>query len=342
MISCRHKVNGHARGHTVPLFRASTLLLALFLLGLASTGKADETTRATRDLLELVPSDARLILTIDDLRGQARTLLDSGLARQFQALPAVKAWFDSEKYSQLEAARNQIEDVLQISLTEIRDQILGDGVVVAIQVPLDPPLDPTRVHGVLIVQARDPALLGKFIDVVNTTQQRNGEITAVAERRRGQTAYHIRQFPAGSNRKADAYVSFPDGTFAISNDESLIHHVIDRKLGKPPTESQPQQDSLGIRQRLTTVDAKLPAKAAARLVVDGRLAESLFKNAAHASSPATSLVDRYADRPGSCGSGPGDRSGSNRRSHRRALRAQQIPDDAGPLVGREQPKRNRD
>ena len=84
-----------------------------------------------------------MVLTVDDLRGQVRTLLGSRLADELQKVPVVKAWFDSEKYEQLETARDQIEGMLQAKLTEIRDEVLGDAVVFALRLPPEgPPIPP--------------------------------------------------------------------------------------------------------------------------------------------------------------------------------------------------------
>ena len=109
-------------------------------------------------MLKLIPPDAGVVLTVDDLRGHTRDLLSSRLAGEFQKLPAVKAWFDSEKYQGLEDARDHIEAVLQVSLLDIRDKILGDAVVFALRLPADAPIDPSRAQGVLALKAADPAL----------------------------------------------------------------------------------------------------------------------------------------------------------------------------------------
>ena len=173
------------------------------------------------------------MLTVEDLRGQVRDLLASRLASDFLNLPAVKSWFDSEKYEQLETARDQIEGMLQAKLTEIRDQVLGDAVVIALRLPPDRPFDPGKAQGILVLKAGNPALLKRLIDLINTIQKQNGELATVVERVRGDVSYFVREFPAGSDRRAEAYVTFPDGTFAISNFGELITDLIDRKAAKP-------------------------------------------------------------------------------------------------------------
>jgi hypothetical protein len=249
-------------------------------------------------LLKLIPPDAGVVLTVDDLRGQVRELLASRLAAEFQKLPAVKAWFDSEKYEELERARDNIEGAFEVPLTGIRDQVLGDAVVLALRLPSDPPFDPSRARGILALKAGDPALLKRLIDKVNTIQQQNGEIAEVAERVAGDTHYFVRVYPDGSGRLAEAYVLFPDGTFAISNATGLVSDLIGRKTARGGGRT-PAPASLAEQPRLQALDRQLPEGALARLFVDARLAERLLKNAPQPKSPGeqrgVALIRRYIE-----------------------------------------------
>ena len=128
-------------------------ILGLELILLATAARAGEPVSPARELQKLIPPDASVVLTVEDLRGQVRELLASRLAAEFPKLPTVKAWFDSEKYEQLETARDQIEGVLQAKLTEIRDQIVGDAVVLALRLPPDSPFDPSQARGILALKA---------------------------------------------------------------------------------------------------------------------------------------------------------------------------------------------
>ena len=128
-------------------------ILGLELILLATAARAVEPVSPARELQKLIPPDASVVLTVEDLRGQVRELLASRLAAEFPKLPTVKAWFDSEKYEQLETARDQIEGVLQAKLTEIRDQIVGDAVVLALRLPPDSPFDPSQARGILALKS---------------------------------------------------------------------------------------------------------------------------------------------------------------------------------------------
>ncbi len=74
-------------------------------------------------------------------------------------------------------------------------------------------------------------MVDRLIGAFNTTQRASGELERVVDRRRAEMTYHVREFPAGSGRPPEWYVSDPDGTFAFSNSEAMIQGVIDRKAG---------------------------------------------------------------------------------------------------------------
>jgi hypothetical protein len=292
MFSSRTLLNRNdntPEGPWLPTWRA---ILGLGLILLATAAGADEPASPARELQKLIPPDASVVLTVEDLRGQVRELLASRLAAELQKLPTVKAWFDSEKYEQLETARDQIEGVLQAKLTEIRDQILGDAVVFALRLPAHSPFDPSQARGILALKAANPPLLRRLIDLINTTQKQNGEIAAVVERKRGDVSYFVREFPAGSDHLPEAYVTFPDGIFAISNGVDLIAEFIDLKARKADDGAHAPA-SLMDSPRFQALDHRLPARALARLYIDPRLAERLLKSSPRPRSPGEALIGRY-------------------------------------------------
>ena len=102
-----------------------------------------------------------VVVTIEDLRGHASAFLKSRLAEEFWRLPGVRAWFASDNYQHLERARSQIERLLDANLTDVRDELLGDGVILALRLPPEAPANASLARGLLLVQARsdDVALL---------------------------------------------------------------------------------------------------------------------------------------------------------------------------------------
>jgi hypothetical protein len=260
---------------------AQVTLALLFVLLLPFAGAAPPDPRPAEKLMRLVPPDMAVVVTVEDLRGHASAFLKSRLAEEFWRLPAVRAWFASDNYQHLERARSQIERLLDANLTDVRDELLGDGVILALRLPPEAPANASLARGLLLVQARDPALLERLIRVVNTAQQESGELAEVGDRKRIGITYHVREFPAAANRPSEWYVAYPDGTFAFSNSEVLIHSVIDRKTagaaGKDEAKAgQNDEPGLGDLSRLKAVQGRLPERALARLFVDPRHIERLL------------------------------------------------------------------
>ena len=262
-----------------------------FVVVVTSAAGAEHVPRPADALLRLVPADAAVVVTVEGLRDQANAFLNSRLAVDLQQLPEVKEWFASEKFRQLQSARAHIETLVGVNITDLRDELLGDAVVMALHLPAQAPVDASLARGLLLVKARDPALLNRVIGIVNTAQQDSGELTRVAERQRTGTTYYVREFPAAAIRLAEFYVAFGDGTFAASNSESLLESVIDRKMreeaGTDVTKSLPKMDpSLGELPRFRAVQSQLPESALARLFVEPRQFERLLTASPPPSKPS--------------------------------------------------------
>src|SRR5207244_699160 len=127
-------------------------------------------------------------------------------------------------------------------LTELRDELLGDAVVLVLRLAPDAPADSNRARGLLLLRVRDRALLSRLIEAINTIQTDNGERARIVQRDRAGVSYQIREFPAGAGRLPECYASFPDGTFAFSNSEDLVQSVIDRKGRSPAGRAGPGAD----------------------------------------------------------------------------------------------------
>ncbi|APW63738.1 hypothetical protein [Paludisphaera borealis] len=255
-------------------FHAVCALVASALcLGAASVVVGEEPAPSDA-LLKLAPADAGVILTIDHLREQSQAIVGSLLSQDVQRLPAIKAWLDSDKVRDFLRSREQIEGFFQASFNQIRDEIFGDAVVLALRLPTDKAADPAEARGVLILKARDPKLLERLVELINSTQKQNGEIAELSERKRGETVYHTREFHPGDAHLPESFVIFADGTFAFSNAESLIHEVIDRKTAQLAPASASVADLASFR----SMSARLPSRAVARLFFEPRLARRLLGN----------------------------------------------------------------
>jgi hypothetical protein len=287
----------HARRRaTVGTWLSVAAGLALVIAGTSRETRAAETSTAADDLLRLVPPSASLVLTIEGLRDKVRTIGASRLIADLRQVPAVKSWLASEKFRHLERSCAQIEIALGVKLPEIRDELLGDAAVLVLRLPPGDPIDPSQARGLLLLRAHDPALLARLISAVNKAQRDSGELKRVDDRQRGDTTYHVREFPDGSGRPAEWYVVYPDGTFAFSNSQELIWEVVDRKPSgpNPPAVGAPEPvtvagspagPGLGESPRLIAVRRRLPERPLARLYVDPRSVERLLAQARPSAKP---------------------------------------------------------
>lgn len=270
------------------------MLLAMAIAGVSGWCRAADPGEAADDLLRLAPADASLVISVEDLRDHFRTVGGSRLIAELRQSPAVKAWLASEKHQALRRACGEIEAALDVKLSEIRDRILGDAVVLVLRLPPGVPTDPSQARGLLLLRAQDPALLERLIRALNRSQRESGELARVEDRRRGEATYHVRQFPEGSGRPPECYVSYPDGTFAFSNSEELIRGVMDRKKPAPAegvkSGAVPIPPGLLDSPRVAGVLRRLPHRPLARLYLDPRAVERLL---ALAPAPAKPADDRF-------------------------------------------------
>jgi hypothetical protein len=264
---------------------------------LSGRAPAAESPEAVDALLRLVPSDASLVVTIEGLRDHVRRIGASRLVADLRQLPAVKSLLEYEYYRHLERSSAEIEGALGVKLADVRDQVLGDAVVLVVRLAPDAPPDPSQARGLLLLRARDPALLERLIAAVNAAQRGSGELERLGDRRRGETTYHVREFPDGSGRPPEWYVRYADGTFAFSNSEDLIRGVIDRKARERGGSDDASLQKAGARHndvgpglaespRLLGVRRRLPERPLARLYVDPRAIERLLASAPRPTKPA--------------------------------------------------------
>ncbi len=307
-----------ARIRRVPCWIAVGIFGLVFLSFLPFATATDPAQGPADTLLRLVPPDAAVVVTVEGLREHASSFFKSGLFRDLSQLPAVRSWLASEKFRELERSRERIEALLGMNLAVVRDELLGDAVILALRLHPDAAADASQSRGLLLVRARDAALLQRVIRAVNTTQQESGQLAAVGERRRNGTAYYVREFPAAANRLSESYVAYPDGTFAFSNSEAMIQSIIDRVarvggVNKDEAKPGPNGDlGLGELPKFKAVQAKLPERDAVAAV--------------HRSSPIRAAV---GTRP------PADQTGWRPdRGHARALSRRGRVCRSGPDVER--------
>ncbi len=269
-----------------PILRGG-ILLAIWAVTIPHRARAADPPPIDR-LLRLAPPDAACVVTVENLREQARRFTGSRLAAALWRLPTARAWLNSDQHTRFDQAREQIETILNTPIESIRDDLLGDAAALALRVPEQG----ASPQGVLLVKARDRALLERLIERINHAQKEAGDLENAIERRRGEIVYHGRVYPAGAGRPTDWYVTTSDGVFALSSEEALITGVIDRWLAIAGAKKAPDGEEVGTpgfgdSPRLAAIRRRMPATALARLYLDPRRLERLIP-----AQPATPADNR--------------------------------------------------
>lgn len=226
-------------------------------------------------LLRLVPADAGATLVIEDLRGHVRDYYASPLAAGVSQLPAVRAWLASPSYRRFEGAFSQFEKLLGKPIATVRDDLIGDALVLTLRVP--PGGRQQDARGMVLARVRDRPLLERLIDGINAGEKEKGDLVRLSDRERNGLRYQVREFPVRLHKPTEFYIIFDDGTFAWSNSEALVQGVIDRDRGA--------RDGLGDSTRFRKVRDALPARSAVSLYMDPRVLEAMLAASSKPSKP---------------------------------------------------------
>lgn len=205
---------------------------AIFVLvALACLPAARAANPARDELLKLVPPDTAVCLVVQGLRDRAKAIGESPfstwVAEKFA--PLVNASGDIQKIRDTEKI---LTAILGITTADLRDELLGDAIVLAYQP--GPPGKPEAESGSILLKARNPETLRKLLDKFNAAQKDGGELTEVVERTHRERTYQRR---VKSNGKSEYYI-LEDGLFVFAAQESAITAVIDQQLA--PVDSVPR------------------------------------------------------------------------------------------------------
>ena len=125
-------------------------------------------------ILKLVPPDASLTFAVEDLRGNAHAFTGSPIAESLRNLPTVKNWLASDRFRGFKQAMKTVEQVLGVNAATVRDELLGEAVVLSLRLP--PGDRPEQAPGLLLSRVHDLALLGRLIEGLNASSLKNGEL----------------------------------------------------------------------------------------------------------------------------------------------------------------------
>jgi hypothetical protein len=203
--------------------RSLYLLALLVPLAFCPSGWAQT---AREGLVRLVPDEFAVCLVLNDLRGQHDKLLRSPWVKRLAQSPLGKALGDAPQLFQMDKLEAALRGTLDISWAQLRDEILGDAVVLAYRP--GPPGKPEQEEGLMLLSARNRDLLARVMDRLNKHQKDAGELKAVQARKHAGLTYHRRVEAHGES------FYFLDGpVLAFTAQERVIRQMLDRRAAPP-------------------------------------------------------------------------------------------------------------
>ncbi|HXG09886.1 MAG TPA: hypothetical protein VNK04_08870, partial [Gemmataceae bacterium] len=227
--------------------RLASCWLLFFASLVVCPGAAAATPR--NELLRLVPPDVGFCLVIEDLRGRSAAFFASDFARHFRESPLARALAQDPEVRKLLAFDQVLQKQLGISAARLRDDILGDAVVVAYRP--GPPGKPEQEQGLFLVRARDARLLAELVQRLDQVQKESGELKEVEIRTYQGRTYHRRV-----ERKGETYYYRSGPLLALSPQEAMLRQALACDLTAPADEEPPiacQLRRLGADRQLVAV-----------------------------------------------------------------------------------------
>lgn len=202
-------------------------LAAWLLLGSLLLSAPLRAATPREELLRLVPDSVGFCLVLQDLRGHSAALRDSPFVEQLRLSPFAATIRKSEQLKKLDRFEAMMQEKLGFDWTRLRDDILGDALVLAYRP--GPPGQPEQEQGVFLLRARNEKVLAELIERFNKMQKEEGELTDLAERRyKGAVYYRRVEFDKRSEReKRPAFYYVHGPVLALSPQESMLRQVID-------------------------------------------------------------------------------------------------------------------
>jgi hypothetical protein len=224
------------------------------------------------ELLRLVPDSVAFCAVIQDLRGHAATLQTSPFAEQLRQAPFVVKMRNSDKWKKLDQIESEMKEKLGLDWKRLRDDILGDAVVLAYRP--GSPGQPQQEQGLMLLRARNEKVLADLIERINKVQKEEGELKELTERRHyGMVYYRRLEYDKQTQQdKPPTFYYLRGPILAVSEQESMLRQVVDhdrRSSGSTESEAARRLRELDAEQALLAVwlnprafDADVDAKAA--------------------------------------------------------------------------------
>ncbi len=198
----------------------------LFLILLACFGAvpcaAAQSPPYRHDLLHLVPDDFGVCIVMHDLRGHAAHWEQSPWFKNFRESAIGKSLLESPEMKQLEHWKSEVKKHLDLDWPTLRDDILGDTLVLSHT--QGPNNKPDEERGILLLHVRKPEKLVRFIDKLNAAQTKSGELKSLTAVDYNGTTYYRRE----QGDKTHFYL-VKDALFVFTTKEDSMRTVLERR-----------------------------------------------------------------------------------------------------------------
>jgi hypothetical protein len=173
------------------------------------------------DLVDRVPDGFALCITVQNLREHWRRWQNDPWLMKAADSPLGKAILDAPEVRNLKKFEGDLQAAFDLNWATVRDDLLGGQVIFAFKP--SPTGKQEDEEGLLLVHARRADLWQRMFDKLNDLQKENGELKSLEERKHQGATYWKR------SHKSDHFVAIDGPFLAVSNRETVIQSVLERK-----------------------------------------------------------------------------------------------------------------
>jgi hypothetical protein len=201
------------------------------------------------ELLRLVPHNVGFCLVLEDLRGHGRAIANSPFIQQFRLSPLGDKLRGAPETKKLTDLDLFLQRYLELTSTQLSEDIFGDALVLAYR-----PGQPSKSEeeqGLFLVWARDPVLLARLVERINTLQKDSGDLNRLEQCEYHGSTYYRRNERAGVN-----YYYLHGPVFAFAPREDILRELMDRDREAPKDADSPiaaQLRQLGVNHCLAAL-----------------------------------------------------------------------------------------
>jgi hypothetical protein len=226
------------------MLRRLSLLVLLWLAAVPFA--AAQTVPYRHDLLKLLPDDFAVCVVLHDLRGHAARWEQADWLKRFKQTPVGQALLDAAEMKHLDKFQSELKKHFDLDWPTVRDDILGDTLVLA-YTP-GPKTKPDEERGLFLLHVRKPEILHRLIDKLNKIQEKSGELKSLTEKEYKGNTFYCRQEAAKSN-----YYFFKDSLAVFTVKEESMHAVMDRLAARKETPWAKRFAQAGAERALVTM-----------------------------------------------------------------------------------------